>query len=346
MKVVLCGYYGFGNGGDEALLASLLQLLPAGVEPIVLSGNPTQTKKAYGVAAVNRWHALAVFGALQQSQALILGGGSLFQDVTSWRTVIYYGGLLGWAQQLGLETIAWAQGVGPLRSGWARFWVERVLRGCAQVSVRDRQSAELLTRWQIPYTQTVDPVWSLQAKPVVLPSQVPMPRVAVVLRPHRLLTAERITMLIEALRQFQQATEVHLLLVPFHLPEDVLLAETIQAALPQVSQVLTLRDPRQLKGVFRQVEWTLAMRFHGVLMAASEGCPVWGISYDPKVTQLLQEINAPGLELQDLPEQPTTLVQAWLEHYANGEGLNQTQRAWWLDRSAINGQVLKELIHD
>lgn len=54
MRAVLCGYYGKGNGGDEALLASLLQMLPHGVEPIVLSGNPTQTQLDYGVEAIDR----------------------------------------------------------------------------------------------------------------------------------------------------------------------------------------------------------------------------------------------------------------------------------------------------
>ena len=54
MKAVLCGYYGMGNGGDEALLAALLQMLPASVEPIVLSGDPAQTQSRYQVEAVPR----------------------------------------------------------------------------------------------------------------------------------------------------------------------------------------------------------------------------------------------------------------------------------------------------
>ena len=54
MRVVLCGYYGMGNGGDEALLASLLQMLPSQVKPVVLSGDPEQTAQCYGVEAYHR----------------------------------------------------------------------------------------------------------------------------------------------------------------------------------------------------------------------------------------------------------------------------------------------------
>ncbi|WP_218080552.1 polysaccharide pyruvyl transferase CsaB [Anthocerotibacter panamensis] len=344
MKAVLCGYYGFGNAGDEALLATLLQMLPADFEPIVLSGNPEATHRAYGVEAVDRWNFAAVLGAFRASQFFILGGGSILQDVTSPRTMLYYGGLLWLAERMGLETVAWAQGLGPFRRNWSRALVRHLLEPCRQVSVRDRNSAQLLSDWSIPYTQTVDPVWALKAQSPNLPPNLPMPRAAVVLRPHPQLTKARLAVLTAALIQFQKATEVCLVLVPFQLPGDVPIAEAIQKALPGPSAVLHLEDPRALKGLFRTVEWTLAMRFHGVLMAAGEGCPVWGLSYDPKVSQLLQELNAPGLELTALPEEPSPLVRAWLEHYANGEGLTTAQTDRWLDRAQINQQVLKKLV--
>ena len=69
----MCGYYGMGNGGDEALLASLLQMLPPQVEPIVLSGNPEQTRDRYQVESCDRKSLTAVVQALRRSDTFHLG---------------------------------------------------------------------------------------------------------------------------------------------------------------------------------------------------------------------------------------------------------------------------------
>jgi polysaccharide pyruvyl transferase CsaB len=115
MRAILCGYYGKGNGGDEALLATLLQMLPAHVEPVVLSGNPAETRDRHQVEACDRMSAFEVLRAFDSADAFIWGGGSLMQDATSALNPIYYGGLMGLAQQRGLRTIAWAQGSSEAR---------------------------------------------------------------------------------------------------------------------------------------------------------------------------------------------------------------------------------------
>ena len=56
MQAVLCGYYGKGNGGDEALLATLLQMLPAHVTPLVLSGNPSENPAIGAEEATSKKH--------------------------------------------------------------------------------------------------------------------------------------------------------------------------------------------------------------------------------------------------------------------------------------------------
>lgn len=94
MQAVLCGYYGKGNGGDEALLATLLQMLPDNVTPLVLSGNPEATRNRYNVKACDRNSLPQVIQALRQSDAFIWGGGSLMQDTTSAISPFYYGGLM------------------------------------------------------------------------------------------------------------------------------------------------------------------------------------------------------------------------------------------------------------
>jgi polysaccharide pyruvyl transferase CsaB len=343
-QAVLCGYYGFGNGGDEALLATLLQMLPAQVTPIVLSNNPEKTAKTYGIRSINRWNSLDVLAALRQSQAFIFGGGSLLQDATSLKSVLYYCGLIGLAQGMGLKTIAWAQGLGPLKTSFGQQLTRRALSQCQGITVRDGGSAKLLEQWQLPYSVTADPVWALESLAVPELADLPMPRVAVVVRTHPQFTEARIRTFIQALQDFQKATDLFVLLVPFHLPQDVALSKQMAEALGNKAQLLLIEEPRRLKGVFRGVDYTLAMRFHGVLMAASEGSVLWGLSYDPKVKQLLQDIQAPGCSLDELPDHQT-LCRIWLEHYANGSALSEIQRASWADRAKINAAMLRDVLN-
>lgn len=344
MRAVLCGYYGKGNGGDEALLATLLQMLPAQVNPIVLSGNPEETQTRYGVAACDRFSPSAVWQALRQSDALIWGGGSLMQDSTSVISPLYYGGLMELAQRMNLQTIAWAQGIGPLQRALTRWLTRRNLAGCTAVSVRDAGSAALVANWQIPCLLAPDPVWALESEPVPGLWDLPAPRVAVALRSHPQLTLQRLQILTQALIDFQKATQTCILLLPFQPVQDLGIAQTIQAQLPGVSQILTLTNPRQLKGVFHGVEMAIAMRFHGLIMAAASECRCFAISYDPKVTQLTQDLQLAGWTLEQMPLDANQISQSWLELYVNGDALSKDQISAIVDRALIHQEILQEAL--
>lgn len=345
MRVVLCGYYGKGNGGDEALLAALLQMLPAHGKPVVLSGNPEETATRYGVPACDRFSPTAVWQAMRQSEALIWGGGSLMQDVTSVVSPLYYGGLMDLAQRLGLRTIAWAQGIGPLTRSFTRNLTRHNLSHCDAISVRDAGSAALLTDWQLPFTLAPDPVWALESEPVPGLWDLPAPRVAVALRPHPQLTPQRLAVLTQALIDFQKATQTYLLLIPFQPSQDLAIAQAIHARLPEVSRVLPLTQPRQLKGVFSGVEMVIAMRFHGLIMAAASECRCFALSYDPKVSQLMQDLDLMGWTLDQIPPDAIDISRTWIELYANGEALSKDQIAARIDRALIHQEVLREILH-
>lgn len=342
MRAVLCGYYGKGNGGDEALLATLLQMLPAHVEPLVLSGNPAETSRCYGVKAYDRMSIAQVWQALRQADAFIWGGGSLMQDVTGSVSPLYYGGLMWLAQRLGLKTIAWAQGVGPLQRSWIRHFTRYIFAHCSAVSVRDVGSAKLMTEWGIPFTLAPDPVWALQPQSVPKLWELPAPRIAVALRSHPQLTPDRLQRLTNALVSFQQATQTCVLLIPFQPAQDLAIAESIQAALPD-AQILQLSDPQQLKGIFHGVEMTIAMRLHALIMAAAAECHCFALSYDPKVAQLMQDIQLPGITLEQIPT-ASELCQTWLEQYANGEPLSNIQVQALTDRALMHQELLATVL--
>jgi polysaccharide pyruvyl transferase WcaK-like protein len=82
-RVLIAGYYGFGNTGDEAILAAMLEdlraLMPE-LEVCVVSGDPLETRASHGVSAVTFTDLAGIRDAAERADLLILGGGGLFQD--------------------------------------------------------------------------------------------------------------------------------------------------------------------------------------------------------------------------------------------------------------------------
>ncbi len=345
MRALLSGYYGKGNGGDEALLATLLQMLPEDVTPVVLSGNPKETSDRYHVEAHDRFSFSPVIQALRSCDALIWGGGSLIQDVTSTISPFYYGGLMVLAQKMNLKTVAWAQGIGPLKRPVTKWMARQNFAGCTKVSVRDRVSSALLNEWQIPHIMAPDPVWALQSQPMPRLWDLPAPRVAVTLRSHPLLTPERLENLTQAIVDFQKATQTFILLLPFQKSEDLSIAEKIQPRVKDVSKILCIEEPEVLKGVYRGVEMTIGMRLHSLIMAASEGCRCFALSYDPKVNRLMEDLDMPGWNLGSLPENANLISKTWIEHYANGEPLSSDKIQFLVDRALIHRELLAQALN-
>lgn len=174
-RLVLSGYYGYRNSGDEAVLQSILLALEeqgkqAGVriEPIVLSIDPAWTSHMYGVRAVHRLRPLEVVAAIRKSDGLISGGGSLLQDATGWKTIPYYLAILKLAQWLGKPTFIYSQGIGPVRRRRFFGWIRHVFNRSAYLSVRDEESAGLLAMMGVKRNRVQvvpDPVMGMPLAP-------------------------------------------------------------------------------------------------------------------------------------------------------------------------------------
>ncbi len=326
-RAILCGYYGMGNAGDEALLVCLLQALPPNIEPVVLSKKPIETRDRYQVKTCDRWDLLAVIREMRRSDFFIWGGGSLMQDSSSRVSPLYYGGLMKLAQLLGLRTIAWAQGIGPLHHRSNRWLTRHVLKRCHLVTVRDIASYDLVQNWSIPVTIAPDPVWAMKAEGNIDLSYLNKSnlRVAVNLREHSSLTADRLTIITDALIHFQDRTQCDIVLVPFQESLDLKLAQDLQSKIPN-STLQFIESPQILKGLFQQMDLTIAMRLHGVIMAASEGCECFALSYDPKVMSVKQSANLFGTDMTDLEHLAThqdnvhSLFSIWFQWLRTYEG--------------------------
>jgi len=157
-KYVISGYIGFDNFGDEAIARVLTEKLKReGAEKITLiSSNPQKTADIHGVEACPM---LKFIRPLLKADILISGGGSLLQDVTSLKSLIYYLGIIYVALFLQKKVIIYAQGIGPIRSGFGQILTKFALKYCTEITVRDKKSQELLESWGIKADLVKDPVF-------------------------------------------------------------------------------------------------------------------------------------------------------------------------------------------
>ncbi|MEG2583986.1 MAG: glycosyltransferase, partial [Oscillospiraceae bacterium] len=104
--VMISGYYGFNNSGDDSILRaivdSLLEIKPD-IDIIALSKNPTETESIYGIKSIHRFNVFRIFWRLLHTKLLISGGGSLIQDITSDKSLAYYLGIINIAKLAGAK---------------------------------------------------------------------------------------------------------------------------------------------------------------------------------------------------------------------------------------------------
>ena len=140
-RILICGYYGEHNLGDDALLSVLLNQLDDGWSPVITARDRQAVESiAPGLETVNRRSLASVLKAVRHVDALILGGGSLLQDSTSTRSLIYYILLIWCAKSLQKPVLLWGQGLGPLKRSINRLLVRSSLKTISSVTWRDPSS--------------------------------------------------------------------------------------------------------------------------------------------------------------------------------------------------------------
>ena len=279
MKILISGYYGFGNLGDEALLAGILGGLEANIT--VLSQRPEQTRALHGVAATHRLSGLT---NLLACDALISGGGGLLQDKTSARSLRYYLSVIALAKRLGKRVIVYGQSVGPLSAAGERA-VAKTLHGLP-VAVRDKPSQTLLARLGVPATLVADAALLLP-KPALTPAND-----APVLFIPRGGLPETTPAFIQLARTLH-AEGVPVAGLALQPAEDGEVVAQLIAAVPAIKR-LEAKTPREALAKVAASRYVISARLHGLIFAARAGRPVSGVAYDPKVAAFLAELGRPA----------------------------------------------------
>ena len=167
-SAVISGYYGYHNLGDDAILLSIrrrLESLSDDVTLTALSNAPETTRAEYGVEAVQRFNLFQVRRAVKNADLLISGGGSLLQDRTSTRSLMYYLEVIRTALRYHKPVMLYANGIGPVTREKNRRRVKDVVSRVDRITLRDGDSMEELKRMGVSgpeMTVTADPVFTLE----------------------------------------------------------------------------------------------------------------------------------------------------------------------------------------
>lgn len=319
MRVLVSGYLGKGNLGDEALFSGLARGLAArGHRVEALSADPPRTRAEHGVAAAHRLHGLPL--ALARADAVVSGGGGLLQDVTSGRSLRYYLGVIGAARAARRRVVVFGQSIGPLSEAGRARTARTLAR--LPIAVRDRPSQALLDELGLPSTLVADTALALAPAD----AEEGVPGETLLLVPRAGVTGATDGLVAVARRARARGERVAVL--PFESGADELEADRIANAVAGVER-WSAADPREALDACGRAAFVVSVRLHGLILATRAGRGHVGVAYDPKVTGFLRESGGCGVAV---PVDADELVARVEER----RGLDGSRRAVLL-RRAENG---------
>lgn len=304
--VVISGYYGFKNNGDDALLSAIIEDLKEQIPEVkicVLSYRPYETQAIYGVEAVNRFNLPYIARAMKGAKLLVSGGGSLIQDGTSTQSLIYYLHIMRMAKRRGLRSMLYANGIGPLvhRANIRR--ARHALDALDLITLRDPASWEELEKIGLDRSRAI-----LTADPAFNIEPASDEEIRAIFKKHGIDQSKRLAGI--SVRQWKMhgpGFEIHLAntvdymsrelgLTPVFLnmqyPMDIKMSRAIMQQMKTKAYTIndTLSDTQML-GVIRSMDIVVGERLHTLIYAAAVGIPFVGIVYDPKIKAFMEYVG-------------------------------------------------------
>lgn len=304
--VLICGAYGKGNAGDDAILEAILRQMreiDADMPIYVLSHNPKKTRLRYHVGSVHVFNPFAFLPVMRKTKLYLSGGGSLIQDQTSTRSLKYYLMSIWLAKKSGCKVLMYGCGIGPVNVPANRRQAARVIDRCVDaITLREDLSAEELVSMGVTKPKvyvTADPALLLEAGSegavdgFLLSNNLdPNGKYALfVLRPWKGFEKKKQAFIdaANAVNRKYGLTPVFFALEP---ERDTAPSREVMAQLSCQSHLIEAPDDETLIiGMMKKMRVVVSMRLHTLIFASSVGAPLVAVSYDPKVTGFMRYIG-------------------------------------------------------
>jgi len=296
-QVLILGYYGFGNWGDEASLSTIINMIKktsADTKINVLSYNGKETYEDYGVNGISRNSFKEIAKYIKKSDMIIFGGGTLLQDVTSSRSLYYYLFIVWLAKRYNKKTVFFSNGFGPIIKNKAI--TAKIANMADDIIVRDKKSKDMMEALGINkkiYIST-DVVFDLKKNSHIEKKN----KIAVSLRPWK--HSQGLT------KKIAQA--INILIKRGYLIDLISLQQVDEKVLKEVYENL---DNKGMVSLYRadsykkimdkigEAKIMIGMRLHANIFALINDMPIIAIDYDPKIEALAQDFGQEIISLND-----------------------------------------------
>jgi len=307
--VIISGYYGFNNIGDDSLLTSIIDGIRkkdprTGIT--VLAKRPKALEKLTGVRCVNRFNLIAVAAEMRKAKVLVSGGGSLLQDGTSKKSLYYYVYIMRMAKKRGLKLMLYANGLGPLSTGSSRRLVAEIISEADYVSLREEASSELAREIGVErdINVTADPSFlldtphSLWIRHIMQREGIDRDFFVVSIKDGNNFDGadtdkNTVGIMARDIRAIADKYSLMPVFVPMYKAHDRSITDALADA---VGRGKVIRDltAGELLGIMESAKFVIGTRLHMLVFAASAAVPMLGISYDPKIDAFLDYVGENG----------------------------------------------------
>lgn len=317
-NVLISGYYGFNNTGDEAMIETMSVLLAKrNYGLIVLSSNPEKTKELYNVQAYDRYKISDVIKAIRKADIVVSGGGTLFQDITSKKSIWYYLGVVKLAKLLGKKVCVAYQGMGPIDTKLYRDMTKRTLnkKFVKLVALRDKNAIEYAKEIGIKENKTIfssDMVFMMQPPAKERSLKILKDNLHGYTDGQKLIgfsvrewkDKDRTDLFAELADRLVEKYDARIVFFPFHKPKDAEISKIIMHKMKHEDATTLIPNrylPSEILGTMGLMDVNIGVRLHSLVFSAVMNVPTIGISYDPKIDGFLEMINmAPVCTYEDI----------------------------------------------
>lgn len=307
-SVLVSGYYGFNNTGDEAMIETFsIELAKRNYKLIVLSSNPEKTKELYNVEAYDRYNLFEVMKAIRKADIVVSGGGTLFQDITSRKSIWYYLGIVRIAQLMGKKVCVAYQGMGPINTNMYRKMTKKILnkKSVKLIGMRDKQAMEYAKEMGIKEDKMI------LSSDMIFMMKPPAPErclkiikdnvhnykegevlIGFSIREWR--DKDRTDLFAEIADKLVEKYNARIVFFPFHKPKDAEISKIVMHKMRHEDATVLIPNrylPSEILGAMGYMNVNIGVRLHALIFSVLRNVPTIGISYEPKVDGFLGMMN-------------------------------------------------------